>query len=255
MSIRSKQSAATPGALVAGAVAGILAVAGIGLAWGLLSSADTDRPASTDTSTGSAHSPVESSADGLPANPAADGVVLPAAAKVSDGFPVGFPHSDAGAAAAQVEFTRAQVGFDFDQAEAAARAYAAPTDEPAIAARAKTAVANRRAQLGVPDAGPAAAPAAFALTPFAFQVAELDTDFYAVTVLSLATTTSTGGKVRNLHYTGTQLVRWIDDDWKTVAGTRADHTQVAAMPQPPAVGPQDPRYLDAGWITIKRSTS
>lgn len=253
MTIWSKRSAATPRALVAGAVVGILAVAGIGLAWGLLTG--TDRSAGTDTSTDPAHSPVESRAASLPASPPADGVVLPAAAEVSDGFPVGFPHSDAGAAAAQVEFTRTQVGFDFDQAAAAARAYAAPSDEPAIAARAKAAVANRRAQLSVPAAGPAAAPAAFALTPFAFQVAELDTDFYAVTVLSLATTTSAGGEVRNLYYTGTQLVRWIDDDWKTVAGTRADHAQVAALPQPPAVGPKDPRYLDAGWITIKRSTS
>ena len=116
---------------------------------------------------------------------------------------------------------------------------------------------NRRQQLGVGASGDAPAPAAFALTPFAFTVAELDDDSHAVTVLSLATTTNTNGEVRNLYYSGTQLVRWVSvgqhetGDWKVVEPSTEETRQVASLPRLPAVGPEDPRFGQSGWIAIK----
>lgn len=191
-------------------------------------------------------------------------MVLPTGTDQVDGYPVSFPHTDLGAAAALVEFNRAQIGFDYDQAAAIARVYAAPDDVDAVEARASDAVANRRQQLGVPAAGEPAAPAAFALTPFAFTLDELDTDYYAVTVLNLATTTNTDGEIRNIYYSGTQLVRWVstgdgaDDeagDWKVVEPSVEDAEQVASLPQLPAVGPTDPQFAKSGWIALKTPTS
>lgn len=191
-------------------------------------------------------------------------MVLPTGTDQVDGYPVSFPHIDLGAAAALVEFNRAQIGFDYDQAAAIARVYAAPDDVDAVEARASDAVANRRQQLGVPAAGEPAAPAAFALTPFAFTLDELDTDYYAVTVLNLATTTNTNGEIRNIYYSGTQLVRWVSTgdgandeagDWKVVEPSAEDGEQVASLPQLPAVGPTDPQFAKSGWIAIKTPTS
>lgn len=188
-----------------------------------------------------------------PDNPPAEGVALPAGSRQVEGYQVGFPHSDRGAVAVLVGFTRSQIGFDYDQAAAAARVYAAPADAETIATRAREAVAARRRRLGVPATGDVPAPAAFALTPFAFQATELDSGTYAVTVLNLATTTTAQGEVRNLYYSGTQLVRWVDGDWKVVEGTAEDRQEVLAQPEPPAVGPKDPAFERAGWMLIKQT--
>src|SRR4051812_36688593 len=118
------------------------------------------------------------SADGL----AEGSVRLPPGADHVKGYPIGFPHADVGAVATLVEFNRAQIGFDYDQAAAVARIYAAPDDVDSVEARARESVANRRQQLGIDATGDAPAPAAFALTPFAFTLEELDDASYAVTV-------------------------------------------------------------------------
>jgi hypothetical protein len=184
------------------------------------------------------------------------GVQLPAGADQVTGYPIGFPRTDVGAAAALVEFNRAQIGFDYDQAAAIARVYAAADDVESVEARARESVANRREQLGVAATGEPPAPAAFALTPFAFTLDELDDDSYAVTVLNLATTTTTNGEVRNIYYSGTQLVRWVSvgeeetGDWKVVEPSAEEAQQIAGLPQLPAVGPEDPQFKQSGWIAI-----
>jgi hypothetical protein len=189
--------------------------------------------------------------------PAEGSVQLPPGADHVNGYPVGFPHTDVGAVAALVEFNRAQIGFDYDQAAAVARVYAAPDDVDSVEARARESVANRRQQLGVDATGDAPAPAAFALTPFAFTLEELDDDSCAVTVLNLATTTTTKGEVRNLYYSGTQLVRWIsvgeeeNGDWKVVEPSAQEALRITSLPELPAVGPEDPQFEQSGWIALK----
>ncbi len=190
----------------------------------------------------------------LPVVPPSGGEVLPAGTATADGYQVGFPNTDLGAAAAAVEITRAQVGFDYDQAATVARTYAAPDDVEVLTTRAREAVSYRRQQLGVPitdtGTGDVAAPAAFALTPFAFQVQEMDPGSYAVTVLSLASTTTAQGRLRNVYYAGTQLVGWVDDDWKAVAGNTEQRRRLLSRQAPAAVGPNDPQFRRAGWIRI-----
>lgn len=211
------------------------------------------------TASGQQGSAARAAADGgsvertLPVPPPTGGVVLPVGSTAAAGYQVGFPNTDAGAVAAAVEITRAQVGFDYDQAATVARAYAAPADVEVLTARAREAVSYRRQQLGVArtgGTGGAAAPAAFALTPFAFQVLEMDPGRYAITVLSLATTTTVRGRVRNDYYAGTQLVGWVDDDWKAVAGSTEQRRRLLSRQPPTAVGPTDPQFRRAGWIRI-----
>lgn len=214
-------------------------------------------PAALDSGQGRGQgSAARAAADGgpvdrtLPVVPPTGGVVLPVGNTTAAGYQVGFPNTDAGAVAAAVEITRAQVGFDYDQADTVARTYAAPDDVEMLTTRARAAVGYRRQKLGVAGTGGVAAPSAFALTPFAFQALEMDPGCYAVTVLSLASTTTARGRLRNVYYAGTQLVGWIDDDWKAIAGSTEQRRRLLSRQPPSAVGPNDPQFRRAGWITI-----
>jgi len=94
------------------------------------------------------------------------------------------------------------------------------------------------------------APASYAVTPVAFTVEELDTDYYVVNLLSYITLTTTEGKVSDFLYAGTQPVRWTDGDWKLVQGTGAEYQQLIDEGQPKAVAPGTPEFDQAGWIPI-----
>ena len=78
----------------------------------------------------------------------------------------------------------------------------------------------------------------------------MDPGCYAVTVLSLASTTTVRGRVRNVYYAGTQLLGWVDDDWKGVAGSTGQRRRLLRRPVLAAVGPNDPEFRRAGWTRI-----
>lgn len=185
-----------------------------------------------------------------PQAPPTDGVVLPQGASQVDGHPVQFPYTDLGAVAVQAEVAKGQVGFDYDQATAIAGIYAAPEDKATFEQRSRDAVTLRRKQAGVPAEGEVPAPASYAVTPVAFTVEELDTDYYVVNLLSYITLTTTEGKVSDFLYAGTQLVRWTDGDWKLVQGSGAEYQQLIDAGQPQAVAPATPEFEQAGWIQI-----
>jgi hypothetical protein len=186
----------------------------------------------------------------VPATPPTDGVELPQGGGEVGGHAVEFPYTDLGAVAIQAEVAKAQVGFDYEQAAAVAAIYAAPDDVATFGQRSRDAVALRRKQAGVPARGKVPAPASYAVTPLAFTVDELDTDYYVVNLLSYVTLTTADGKVSDLLYAGTQLVRWIDGDWKLVQATGAEYRQLIDEGQPQAVAPDTPEFDRAGWILI-----
>lgn len=187
----------------------------------------------------------------------ADGVTLPSGAEVVDGRPTGFPYTDLGAVALQAELAKAQIGFDYDQAAAVARLYGDPEDQAVFEDRSRAAVALRRQQAGVPAEGEVVAPASYAVTPLAYTLEELDTDYYVVNLLSYITLTTVDGESRDELYAGTQLVRWIPDsaagnggDWKVVQGSTADIEKLVDEGQPQAVAPGTPEFEQAGWIIL-----
>lgn len=185
-----------------------------------------------------------------PSSAPPDGVVLPEGTDQVDGHPTGFPASDLGPVAAQVAIARAQVGFDYDQAAQVAGIYGAPDARDVLEDRSRAAVAQRREQAGVPAKGEVPAPAAYAVTPIAFTVTELDSGTYAVSLLSYVSLTDAEGTIGDFLYSGTQLFSWIDEDWKVVQGAEADIDQLTTAGQPAAAAPGTPEYEDAGWIAI-----
>ena len=179
-----------------------------------------------------------------------DGVVIPTGDDQVDGYPTGFPATDLGAVALQVELAKAQLGFDFDQAVTVARLYANPEDKAVFEERSRAAVALRRQQAGVAKEGDVPAPASYAVTPVAFTLEELDTGYYAVNLLSYVTLTTVDGQVKDSLYAGTQLMRWLDGDWRLVQGSEADIEHLVSEGQPQAVAPGTPEFEKAGWIRI-----
>ncbi|HET7735866.1 MAG TPA: hypothetical protein VFK52_07825 [Nocardioidaceae bacterium] len=180
----------------------------------------------------------------------ADGVVIPTGADQADGYPTGFPATDLGAVALQVEVAKAQIGFDHDQAVTVAGLYASPEDKTLFEDRARAAVALRRQQAGVPKEGDVPQPASYAVTPVAYTLEELDTGYYAVNLLSYVTLTTADGKVKDNLYAGTQLMRWLDGDWRLVQGSEADLEHLVTEGQPQAAAPGTPAFDKAGWIGI-----
>lgn len=180
----------------------------------------------------------------------ADGVVIPTGDDQVDGYPTGFPATDLGAVALQVELAKAQLGFDYDQAVTVARLYANPEDKAVFEERSRAAVALRRQQAGVAKEGDVPAPASYAVTPVAYTLEQLDTGYYAVNLLSYVTLTTADGQVKDSLYAGTQLMRWRDGDWRLVQGSEADIEHLVSEGQPQAVAPGTPEFEKAGWIRI-----
>ena len=182
------------------------------------------------------------------------GVVIPGGADQANGYPTGFPQTDLGAVALQIEVAKAQVGFDYDQAVTVAGLYADPADKAVFEERARDAVALRRQQTGVPKDGDVPAPASYAVTPIAYTLEELGTDYYAVNLLSYVTLTTADGEVKDGLYAGTQLMRWLEVDgvwdWRLVQGSSEDIEHLVQQGQPQAVAPNSPEFKQAGWVPI-----
>lgn len=260
--------------LVQVAVLVALAALMAGVVWFAASSGNHDRDVAPPTTTGATSndgtsdqgdgegskrlvpaSAPDNSADGVNG---VKGVVLPHGEDVVDGLPVQFPYSDLGAVAVDAQVATSTIGFDYDQAAALAEVYAAPEDLAIFQQRSRDAVALARRQAGAPTNGAVPPPASYAATPIAFTVDEIETDYstdyYVVNLLSYITLTTTSGKTGDYLYAGTQLVRWIDGDWKLVQGSAADNEQLLNQNQPAAAAPGTAKYRKAGWITLSEDS-
>lgn len=185
-----------------------------------------------------------------PTTPSATGVVIPTGADQVDGHPTGFPATDLGAVAIQIELARAQLGFDYDEAARVASLYANPADRTVFEQRARASVDQRRQQAGVALQGKVAAPASYAVTPLAYTLEELAPGYYAVNLLSYVTLTAVDGTSKDNLTASTQLVRWIDGDWRLVEGSAQDIDRLVTQDQPKAVAPGTTHFAQAGWIAI-----
>ncbi|MDN5898547.1 MAG: hypothetical protein L0H74_00590 [Brachybacterium sp.] len=179
-----------------------------------------------------------------------EGVQLPEGASSVEGHPTQFPYTDLGAVATTVAVARAQVGFDYDQAAGIADTYASEDDRDTFEQRGAKAVTDRRAEAGVTQNGQIPPATAYAVTPVAFTVDELDTDYYAVNVLSYVTLTTATSATKDFLYSGTQLLTWEDGDWKLVRGSDEDHQQLLEAGQPQPAAPGSAAFDRSGWILL-----
>lgn len=188
-----------------------------------------------------------------PETPPADGVELPTGSTTTEGLPTGFPYTDLGAVAMQVHLTTTEGAFDYDQSARTARVYASPELAIDLDAAVHRAVSQRRTEAGLPADGEPVAPASYVITPMAFTVAELEPDLYAVTLLSIHSTTTVDGEVTHTWHTEVGLSDWVEGDWKAVTGEGLDLDleQIAADHLHPARGPDSPEFAEVGWIPIK----
>lgn len=174
---------------------------------------------------------------------------LPGGSHQVDGLPTGFPHDELGAVATAVSVTRAQIGFDPDQAATVAGVYAVPAERAAFEDLARNAVGNRREQAGLSPTQEPPAPTAYAATPLAYTVTEVAPDQYAVHLLSWITLTSTTAEAKDHLYVGTQLLTW-SDDWRLTMPT-ADLRGALVEQLPPATTPGTAAFARAGWVLIE----
>ncbi|GAA5122506.1 hypothetical protein GCM10023339_41030 [Alloalcanivorax gelatiniphagus] len=172
----------------------------------------------------------------------------------SDGVLTRSLDDELGAVSTAVAATRAQIGFDPEQAAAVAAAYADPAERADFEARARDAVAVRRAQAGVGLTETPPPPASYAATPLAYRVdplGQLGTDAYAVHVLSWITLTSVTAEIKDHFYVGTQLLRWNGDDaWRLTIPAPTLRRDLARQ-QPPVATPGTPAFTRAGWVLVE----
>ncbi|GAB3668799.1 hypothetical protein GCM10027596_40120 [Nocardioides korecus] len=182
------------------------------------------------------------------------GVLLPEGAEQINDLATGFPDTDLGAVATQVAVSRAQVGFDYDTAITAVRTYAAAGEAAVFEQRARLAVAERRRAAGVLADGGPPAPASYAVTPVAYHLQQLDTEYYAVTLLSYISLTTTDGRSKDGFFAGTQLVKWLQTksggDWRITEGTSAEVRKVLDTDRPRPAAPGTDQFESEGWIQL-----
>ena len=96
------------------------------------------------------------------------------------------------------------------------------------------------------------APASYAVTPVAYTLEELDTDYYAVNLLSYITLTTTEGKVSDGLYAGTQLIRWLRRRLGLAAGPGQRRGHQHLVQRRPAAGGR-PRHpgVQAGRLDAR----
>jgi hypothetical protein len=169
--------------------------------------------------------------------------VLPAGGDQVDEYPVSFPHTVEGAAAAAVAVTRYSASLDFAAVSEVLRLYAIPGNKAAgIADRAAAAaVSAGRSRLGVPTVGPAPTDTSVLAEPFAVQWTKQGLDEIDVSVLS-AVEFRTGEKVdRELVATGSHW-RWVGNDWHLVPG------QTPTTPAAAELGTK--QFNRLGWTAV-----
>lgn len=177
--------------------------------------------------------------------PPARQVTLPSGSKRIGDYPVGFPQTPVGAAAAEVAKDRYSSTVDYAEANRLARIYIAP-DLASYADDASTlAVRTLREQLGVPATGAAPTSSYSTSLPIGVQWERLSNGDVEVEVLVEAKFVTPARTWTQLGAAKT-VWRWIDEpgrgpDWRLVS---------ADTPDAPLVQIGKAAFNDAGWSAI-----
>ncbi|MEV7008459.1 hypothetical protein [Streptosporangium sp. NPDC051022] len=181
-----------------------------------------------------------------------EGVVLapPSAYESEAGYPIGFPHTELGAASAAAAALEAAWTLDVGQAEHAAVLYAPPEQQEAARAGARAAVAGWRETLGLPKTGPLPEGAAMRTKTIGIQWRPRSKDLIQVSVLVQVTATKgiqDTGPTYSSPYAMNLLMTWNptmrgpnNGDWVNIPDPVS-----AAVPQ--VALPGTPEFTAAGW--------
>jgi hypothetical protein len=239
------------------AVVAALALAAVAAVLGLRGGPDSAGSASASTPAGISPSPsvVQESAPSTAGSaPSAGGsgwvpparqVTLPAGTKRIEEYPVGFPRTPQGAAAAEVAKDVYIATTDYAQANRILRLYMAAHLAQTADAASTASVAQLRRDLGVPEQGPAPIDRYLVTRPLGVQWRQLDPDKVEVSVFGRSDL-HTPGKVTTSLAGQTTVWQWLDDpdrgpDWRLVDGY-PPRAKLAAL------GTQ--AFNDAGWSAL-----
>jgi hypothetical protein len=172
-------------------------------------------------------------------------VVLPAGSEQVDEYPVRFPHTPQGAAAAAVAVSRYSASLDYAVVDEVLRLYAVSGQQAATAAdqAAATAVSAGRNRLGVAMAGPAPSDASVFADPFGVQWSAASADEVTVSVLSAVEYRSGDRDDRQLVATAS---KWR---WDTAAGDWRVEPD-ATNPAPAAAELGSVEFNQGGWAAL-----
>ncbi|NYI81211.1 hypothetical protein [Nocardioides panzhihuensis] len=180
-------------------------------------------------------------------------VTLPAPATSENGYPIGYPHNDEGAAAFVAAYEVSQVALlDYDKAESWAPLYIAPTAEMSYSDVAENLVTLQRKNLGVELNGPAPAGPSAAAELEGIKWEAVATDVYLVSVSMSVELTKGDGSTSEVPVATGAVVYWEGDRWWIdLTGSRLPDLEELEAPQ--YAKPGTAAYTQAGWQVVKNS--
>ncbi|MGQ0625608.1 MAG: hypothetical protein ACT4PP_13285 [Sporichthyaceae bacterium] len=209
----------------------------------LSSTIDSGSPAAASAAPGAGATPVP--APSFAFDPPLRRVVLPAGLAQVHEFPVRFPRTADGAAAAAVAMTRYSAGLDLAALSQALRIYVEPAAAAQADQSAAAALTAARARLGVPATGPAPQEASFSALPIGVQWRESGPDLVSVAVLCVLEY-RLGDLVTEELSSAMSTMIWDEagQDWKV----RPEPAGAIAGPAPAPLG--SAAFNDAGWSAL-----
>lgn len=175
-------------------------------------------------------------------------MVLPAGAERVDEYPVKFPFSVEGAAAAAVATTRYAATLDYLTASEVLRLYAASANATQADTTASAAVGAARKRLGLPLAGPVSADASLVTNPVGVAWEVLAPDRVRIALESVAEYRR-GDTITRELVSLNNFLRWDQTagDWKLVP------TPAGQFAGPPTAELGTQAFNDAGWSAIAQA--
>ncbi|MEV8635507.1 hypothetical protein AB0395_27990 [Streptosporangium sp. NPDC051023] len=196
---------------------------------------------------------------GGPENPSvssaevADGSVTlapPAGYESEAGYPIGFPHTELGAASAAAAALEGAWTLDLAQAEHAAVLYAPPAQQEAARAGARAAVAGWRETLGLPKTGPLPEEAAMRTKTIGIQWRPRSKDLVQVSVLVQVTATKgvqDTDPTYSSPYAMNLLMTWNPTMRGPNSGDWVNIPDPVSTAVPQVALPGTPEFTAAGW--------
>ncbi|WP_326646135.1 hypothetical protein OG884_15920 [Streptosporangium sp. NBC_01755] len=169
------------------------------------------------------------------------------------GYPVGFPHTELGAASAAAAALEAAWTLDAEQAQQAAVLYAPPEQHEAARAGAREAVAGWREILGLPKDGALPDGAAMRTRTIGIQWRPRGQDQMHVSVLVQVTATKGVGDTDPTYsspYAMSLLMVWQPGMRGANQGDWVNVPDPLATAVPPVALPGTPEFTAAGWKPI-----
>lgn len=162
-----------------------------------------------------------------------------------NGVAVGYPHTEAGAVSAAVEYAT-QLGSTLDPDRAVAIGEVVADREAGVTPSSfREGPINSRTHLGLPTTGPVLVGASMNLGPVSYQIREVAHNRITVLLLNYLTVITPAQGMRNLVVVIPCTLAWSEGDWKLRVRSDSD-PDYADLRYPPGSA----QAVAAGWLPV-----